>query len=1294
MSMTRLLALSAGLALTGQAVGQHRPDAGMFRYPDISKDRIAFSYAGDIWTVGRDGGEATKLTGPKGAEILPRFSPDGTQVAFLGSYEGNADIYTIPVEGGIAQRVTYHPSPEMLNDWTDDGKLLFYMSGLGGLARQAQLFTVSAEGGLPEKLPVPYGAVGAISPDGQWLAYTPHTRDQRTWKRYRGGMATDIWLFNLADHSAKQITDFEGTDTVPMWHGGRLYYMSDAGPSHRLNIWVYDPQSGDRTQITTFDDYDVKVPAVGPGRNGEGEIIFQHGATLKVLRLDNRSIRTVDITIPGDFPDLREHRVDASNFIEGWDISPTGKRAVVSGRGDIWTLPAEHGSPRNLTNTDGAFERNATWSPDGRWIAYTSDESGEYELYIRQSDGKGRTIRLTDFGGGGNFTFIYQIFWSPDSKKIAFNDKTGTVYMVAVPEFEEPGDAKTGNGDEAGGEEPGGRQEAGQDEEIAIPELVKVTQDAWANQPRISWSHDSRFMTYQLQRAEGMTSVVMIYDVENAQEHQVTTGYFNDTAPTFDRKGKWLFYASNRQFQPTYGDMGTDWTYAGTDTLLAVPLSDEVEYPWLPKSDEETWEVKKDEEKKSDKAKPEGDKGGDQQADDENGEEPDEAKPGEGEKADEGGKPADETPWVDDGLTGRWEGKAIGPNMPPDGLPFTLELTLGEGGAVTGSLTSMMGSAEVSGGSFDKASGVLTFSMTLGGGSVSWNLQVTGDEMKGVASADGDSFDITASRTRQGPAGAGDEEEGGDEKAKEKVEITYEGFESRAFRLPVAAGRFGGLAVNDQNHLVYTRFLNGASEQNTGIMAFDMTSDEKAEKTVAAGAGAFAMSADGKKILVMRGNSATIQGSSAGASGKSVVTSGMMMNIDPREEWAQIVRDAWRRHRDFFYVENMHGVDWESVLERYQNMLKFASSRSDVSFIIGEMIAELNVGHAYYWGGDIEAPESVSVGMLGVDFEEAADDAGNRAFRIARIIEGGAWDTDARNPLNRTGVKAEEGDFLLAVNGAELSTEQSPYAAFQGLAGRATTLTLSKNAVLGDDDDEDVLVEPLGSEGDLRYRAWTEQNRKYVEEKTDGKVGYIYVPNTGVDGQNELVRGFYGQLDKAALIIDERWNGGGQIPQRFIELLNRPRTNYWARRDGNDWPWPPDSHQGPKTMLINGLAGSGGDMFPALFRQSGLGKIIGMRTWGGLVGISGVPGLIDGGYTAVPTFGFYETNGTWGIEGHGVDPDIEVIDDPSKMVDGGDPQLDAAIQLMLDEIAAHGYKPPKRPADPDRSGMGVTEDDK
>jgi tricorn protease len=385
----------------------------------------------------------------------------------------------------------------------------------------------------------------------------------------------------------------------------------------------------------------------------------------------------------------------------------------------------------------------------------------------------------------------------------------------------------------------------------------------------------------------------------------------------------------------------------------------------------------------------------------------------------------------------------------------------------------------------------------------------------------------------------------------------------------------------------------------------------------------------------------------------------------------------------------MHGVDWEAMRERYGRMLDDCVSRGDVSFVIGELIAELNVGHAYVLGsGDSEKQPRISVGMLGADFE-----LHDGAYRISKIHEGAPWDYDARGPLSQPGVDAKEGDYLLAVNGTPVDVAKDPWAAFQGLDGRVTALTVSEKPVI-DDDAREILVEPAGSESDLRFRAWVEKNRAYVEQQSDGRVGYIYVPDTGTGGQNELFRQFFGQRHREALIIDERWNGGGQIPTRFIELLNRPVTNYWARRDGRDGPWPPDAHQGPKCMLINGLAGSGGDCFPYYFRQAGLGKLIGRRTWGGLVGISGNPGLIDGGFVSVPTFAFYETDGTWGVEGHGVEPDIEVIDDPALMVDGGDPQLDAAIQHMLNELKRRPYTPPKRPAYPDRSGMGIREQDK
>ncbi len=471
------------------------------------------------------------------------------------------------------------------------------------------------------------------------------------------------------------------------------------------------------------------------------------------------------------------------------------------------------------------------------------------------------------------------------------------------------------------------------------------------------------------------------------------------------------------------------------------------------------------------------------------------------------------------------------------------------------------------------------------------------------------------------------------------------------------------------------------------IQMFDLA--KKQEQTILPGAGGFSLSSDGKKMLVFQGGRLAILAPAPGSKPTPVPMDGMMTTISPREEWKQIFHDAWRIQRDFFYDPNMHGVDWDAVREQYAAMLEDCTTREDVAFVIGEMISEINVGHAYVRGaGDTEDEPRVNVGLLGCDF--ASKDG---AIQIAKIYQGAVWDVDARGPLSQPGVDVSEGDYLLAVNGQKISGDSDPYAAFQGLAGKVTTLMVSDKPKL-DDSARKIIVTPLGSEATLRYRAYIEANRKYVDEKTNGKVGYIYVPDTGVNGQNDLIRQFYGQTDKAALIIDERWNGGGQIPTRFIELLNRPVTNYWARRDGKDWKWPPDSHQGPKCMLINGLAGSGGDAFPAYFRQAGIGKLIGMRTWGGLVGISGNPTLIDGGAISAPTFAFYEKDGTWGIEGHGVDPDIEVVDDPAKMQNGNDPQLNTAIEHMLAEIKAHPYKAPARPAYPDRSGLGVTDADK
>lgn len=1142
-----LLFMGGVVALSGAgsaALAQQEPHGGMLRYPDVSGSHIVFVYANDLWLVSRGGGVAIPLASPPGEESFAKFSPDGKTIAFIGNYDGNRDIYTLPIIGGVPERVSYRNGAEWLCDWKGDDELIFYAWGMGRYPRAAELFTVAADGGLPEKIGVPYGANASVAPDGDWMAYTLHSRDRRTWKRYRGGMATDIWLFNLRTNESKKITDWEGTDTLPMWQGQTVYYLSDGGPNHRLNIWAYNTTTDERRQVTAFDDFDVKWPSIGPGQRGAGEIIFQHGAELKLLDLGTEKVRAVNVQIPGDKPTLRPQRESVGGLVNEWEVSPSGKRMVAAARGDIWTLPAKHGSPRNLTRTSGVAERDPAWSPDGESIAYFSDATGEYELYIRRANGRGEPEQVTQ----GGKTFYYAPLWSPDSKRICFVDKAGKIYLYT----RETGETKL------------------------------IDTDPWADQVRVSWSGDSNWIAYARTLEKSALTAIFLYDVAGEALHQVTAGMFSDSSPAFDRKGDYLYFASDRDFSnPIYEDYGSTWVYANTSRLYCVPLRDDVDSPLLAKSDEEG--VDEDDADKSDDAK-----------DDDKGEDED-AKGDDADSDDDNGHDADNA----------------------------------------------------------------------------------NDDDEGADDADDD----------------GDEDEADDsDEDEEEVEpwvIDLDGFEHRAVMLPIERGRFGWLAVNDGGKLLYVRRTSRGVEGDPAIKIVDPSADEIEEEDVLDGFGAYVLTADGKKLLAAgRGRFVIVDAAKGQKADEPIETGDMDALIDPRAEWKQMLVEAWRVQRDFFYDPHMHGVDWEAVRDQYAAMLPDCVSREDLSYVIREMISEINVGHAYYWGGDTESEPRTNVGSLGCDFALV-----DGAYQISRILEGAVWDVDARGPLSQPGVDAKAGDFLLAINGVPLDASKSPYAALQGLAGQVVTLTLSDDATW-DDEDREVVVELLGGDGNLRYRAWIEHNRRYVDEQTDGKVGYIYVPDTGVNGQNNLVRQFYGQTGKAALIIDERWNGGGQIPDRFVELLNRPIRNYWARRDGNDWPWPADAQYGPKCMLINGLAGSGGDAFPAYFKQSGVGKLIGTRTWGGLVGISGNPGLIDGGYTSAPTFAYYDTDGTWGIEGHGVDPDIEVIDDPATMVGGRDPQLDAAIKLMLEEIKRNGYQPPKRPAYPDRSGMGIREADK
>ncbi len=1112
-----VLAASAALCGTAQAAsagGSVALNAAMLRTPDVSADKIVFRYDNDLWVAPKTGGLAVPLASPAGAEQFPRFSPDGSHVAFGANYDGNGDIYELPVNGGLPTRLSFQPGGVFMVDYAPDGRVVFG-SSQENAGHQNRLYYTSRSGGLPEALPPFEAMFASFSANGEWVAMDQQWIEFQNWNRYQGGTASNIWIYNLKNGESKQLTDWPGTDTAPMFYGNdKIYFLSDAGPEHRRNIWVYTLADGKRRQVTTFKDFETKWPAMGPS-----DIVMENGGQLWLLDIASEKLSKVDISVPGDRISVMPQTIDAGQNIMEGGISPQAKRVTVNARGDIWTIPAEKGFPRNLTNTNGVTEREPTWSPDGQWIAYLSNATGEYEIYLRPSDGSGEAKQLTHDG----HTFRMNLNWSPDSKKIAFSDKTGANFICTVD-----------NG-----------------------ESWMFFKDPWANAGTLSWAKDSNWLAFNGTDAVSGNGVVMLCDYAARKTYPVTNPAFSCGNATLDKSGDYLFYTSDSSFNPSYSPVG-DWgefNFSDTTVLCVTTLRADIASPFAAKNDDE--EIK-----------------------------PAEEKPAEGDKPAEGAAPAAPA-----------EGAA--PAAPAEG------------------------------------------------------------EKK-------------------------------EEPKVENLKVDIEGIEARTINLPVGSGAFFNLQGGDKK-IFYIKA--GAAAPPTLAM-FDLSGDNPAETPILPGIGGYQLTPDASKMLVFANGGVFITGAMPGAAlDKPVNTSGLLVEVNPRDEWKAIVYDAWSRYRDYFYDPDMHGVNWDAAGKRALSLVDFATNRGDVEYIIRQMVAELNSGHTYVYSDPGDYPKSIGIGQLACDFEYAADANGKRGVRFKKIYSGASWEADVRGPLEQPGIDINEGDFLLAVNGQPVGENGNPWELLSGTVGKPTELTVSASA-MKDGKERKYLVSPIYSDGELRLRDWIEMNRQYVSDKTGGKIGYIYVRDTGGGGASDFMRQFIGQHNMQGLVIDERWNGGGLSPDPMIQILNRRGRQYWATRDGVNWRSPWYMNGGPKVMLINENAGSGGDSFPWLFRDYKLGKLIGKRTWGGLIGISGSPPMLDGSAVSVPNFGFFEPNGTWAVEGHGVDPDIDIDNTPSILARGEDAQLDRAIQEVVKELGERPWNEPAKPKYPNRSGAGIREEDK
>ena len=1048
----------------------------LLRYADIHGDMIAFVYAGDIWTVDAGGGVAKRLTSHDGLELFPRFSPDGRWIAFTGDYSGSRQVHVISVKGGEPRQLTFYndvgPLPprggvdNQVLGWTPDGtKVLFLAHRLPWGERMERHYVVPFEGGMETPLEIPEGFGGMFSPDGTKLVYTPIGREFRTWKRYRGGRAQDVWIYDLANHSSEQITDFVGTDNQPMWVDGKIYFTSDR--TGILNLYEYDLATRTTRQVTSHADWDILWPSAGPH-----SIVYEAGGW--IWRFDPKTGQTakVPIEVYGDFKGTIPYYQKVKDNIQNATISPSGKRVLFEARGEIFSVPAKDGETRNLTATSGVREVSPSWSPDGAWMAWLSDQTGEYELFVQKTDGSEPAKRITT----GGDTWRFQPVWSPDSSRLAFGDKHSKLRWL---------DVKSGR-------------------------ITDVDMGRFNDLTYYRWSPDSKWIVYT-KAGESLQSALWLYSIEQSRTFQLTSGDTNDYNPVFDPEGRYLYFLSDRDFNLTFSGFEFDYLYTDpTRVYVGILASDGVAL-FKPKSDEET------------------------------------------------GTPAD-TPKKDD------EEK---------------------------------------------------------------------DEKKA--------------------------------EPKKDVRIDIAGFESRVTALPGKPGNYRSLEASAS-----AVFYLSGDGQETKLQMFDIK--EEKEQTVLEGVTAYELSAKGDKVLFRNGGNWGIADAKPGqkSSDGTLDLGRLETRIDPRAEWQQEFADAWRTFRDWFYDPNMHGVDWNAMRTKYEPLVAHINHRTDLDYILGELGGELNSGHVYIQSSQDWQPDEIQSGLLGAEI--VSDPSG--LFRIDRIFPGENWHEDFRSPLTEPGVNVRAGDYIIEVDGVSTKSVANFYQLLENKAGRVVRLRV--NSTPGLEGAREEKVRPIRQEVNLRYLDWIKSRREYVEKKSNGRIGYIHLPNTATEGNRELYRGFYAQSHKDALIFDARYNGGGFIPGTMIELIERPILSRWARRNIEPFVTPGIAHQGPKVTLINGYSSSGGDAFPYYFRKRGLGKLIGTRTWGGLIGLSGNTDLMDGGSVLVPTFRFFD-EGMWEVENEGVRPDIEVIDRPELIMRGIDPSLDKAIEVLLEDLERN---PPSKPVTP------------
>lgn len=1073
-----LVMLTSGIATSAQQ------EARLMRFPAIHGNQVVFTYAGDLYTVEKAGGIARLITNDEGYEMFPRFSPDGKNIAFTGQYDGNTEVFVIPAEGGAPERLTFTATLKRddLSDrmgpnnivmtWKDNTTIVYRSRKKTFNDFIGHLFEVSADGGLPTQIELPGGGFCSFSPDGKKLAYNQVFREFRTWKYYKGGMADDIWVYNFDTKQTENVTNNDAQDIFPMWHGDMIYFLSDR--DRTMNLFAHNTQTGETRKLTNYTEFDIKFPSLG-----DNAIVYENGGYLYYFDLATQRPVKIEIQIMNDFNASRPQWKEADKTIRYGSLSYDGNRIAFGSRGEIFSVPAKSGITRNLTNTTNEHDRNLSWSPDGNWIAFISDKTGEDEIFIMKPDGTEKPMQLTKNAD----TYKFDLRWSPDSKKIAWHDQMKRLQYIDI-------DTKNVT-------------------------LIATSKSGEIND--YDWSPDNKWIAYEFPDNE-VVSRIFLYNLATKTSEPATDLWFNASSPSFSPDGKYLYFTSMRTFEPIYS--WTEWNHAYQDMIKVymLTLKKATPSPFEPKNDQT--EAKKtegaNEEKKDDKK--------------------DDKKPG------------------------------------------------------------------------------------------------------------SEALD---------------------------VKIDFDGIFDRVIEVTAESGAYWNLTAVDGG-LYFSRFKTGQS--GSKFLFFKL--DDKKETELGANMN-YSLSGNGKKMLISSsGKYAVIDlPKSPIKLDEYVDVSNMKVWVDPKLEWQQIYNEAWRQMKHFFYDPNMHGVDWEKIYTKYNVLVPHVNNRYDLTYVIGEMIGELNVGHAYINEGDRIRPKRIETGLLGAELSRHS----SGYYQIDKILKGQNWNKVARSPLMEVGMEIKAGDFIVAINGESTKGMENIYQALVGTAGKM--VEISVNNAASEDNARKVIVEPIADESELYYYEWVQGNIEKVEKATNGEVGYIHIPDMGPGGLNQFVKYFYPQIRKKALIIDDRGNGGGNVSPMIIERLRRELSMMASGRNTEGNSKPNAMMAGPMVCLINRYSASDGDLFPYQFRKHNLGPLIGTRTWGGVVGIRGTLPFIDGADMRKPEFAHYSADGSeWIIEGYGVDPDIEVWNDPALEFSGVDEQLNKAVEVILEMLK--DYPDPQYPAPP------------